>query len=253
MFFVLYVCSIVLVKTIGSTDPNDMNYEFVHFRFGSIKDSMLTLFVLMSSPNFVIYEDEEGLIDNHPYFGSFLVMFITFGSFGMIALLTGVISESMFQKNEVRKEQARIEQEDMKNIIIQKCEIMFAEIDPSHFMLGTEEVKVDVLVDHAKDMCSMLAACGIQFSLMDMLRIIEFMDVDGTGLIGVDEFVKSMLKVADGMSPMSIQELQHSIGNVDRKVDKVQSTMDQGMLTMQDKMMVIQQQLVELTRAVQAR
>merc|ERR1711935_1114150 len=99
----------------------------------------------------------------------------------------------------------------------------------------------------------MLAACGIQFSMMDMLRIIEFMDVDGTGLIGVDEFVKSMLKVADGISPMSMQELQHSIGNVDRKVDKVQSSLEQGMATMQDKMLVIQHQLAELTRAVQAR
>lgn len=254
MFFVLYVCSIVLVKTIGSTDPDDMNYEFVMFRYGCIKDSMLTLFVLMSSPNFVIYEDEEGLIDNHPYFGGFLVMFITFGSFGMIALLTGVISESMFQKNEVRKEQARIEQEEMKRMIMSKCEILFSEIDPSHFVTsGCEEVTTSVLVDHAQDMCNMLAACGIQFSMMDMLRIIEFMDVDGTGLIGVDEFVKSMLKVADGISPMSMQELQHSIGNVDRKVDKVQASLEQGMATMQDKMLVIQQQLVELTRAVQAR
>lgn len=35
----------------------------------------------------------------------FLVGFIIFGSFGMIALLTGVISETMFEKNALRQEE----------------------------------------------------------------------------------------------------------------------------------------------------
>merc|ERR1719379_1584588 len=129
MFFVLYVCAIVLVKTVGATPPEDKNYDFLIYRFGSIIDSMLTLFVLMSSPNFVIYQDEEGLLDAHPPFVIFLIMFITFGSFGMIALLTGLISESMFQKNEVRKEQLRIEQEEMKAVITMRCEALFNLID----------------------------------------------------------------------------------------------------------------------------
>lgn len=246
MFFVLYVCSIVLVKTIGSSEASDDNHEFLTYRFGTILDSMLTLFVLMSSPNFVIYQDEEGLLDAHPPFVVFLVMFITFGSFGMIALLTGVISESMFQKNEVRKEQNRIEQEDMKRIITSKCEEMFAGIELKHADNGGVEVKVEVLQTASTDMCSMLAACGIQFSVMDMTRIIEFMDADGTGMIGVDEFVRSMLKVADGMSPMAIQELQNRVGVVDRKVDKIQATLDQGMEA-------LQRQIEDLAKAVRAR
>jgi len=253
MFFVLYVCSIVLVKTVGNTPVTDKNYEFLIYRYGSIVDSMLTLFVLMSSPNFVIYQDEEGLLDAHPPFVIFLIMFITFGSFGMIALLTGVISESMFQKNEVRKEQIRIEQEEMKEVITSKCEMMFESIDIKCSTDGGHEVSVAKLQSKASDMCRMLQDCGIHFSRLDMERIIEFMDIDGTGMIGIDEFVRTMLKVADGLSPMSVQEIQNRVGVVERKVDTIQKSVDEGMASMTNKMDAIQRQLDDMTKALRLR
>merc|ERR1719253_1385260 len=250
MFFVLYVCSIVLVKTIGQTPPDDKNYDFLVYKYGTIVDSMLTLFVLMSSPNFVIYQDEEGLIDDYPPFVMFLVMFITFGSFGMIALLTGVISESMFQKNEVRKEQMRIEQEEMKQMITSKCEAMFEVMEKED---GHHELRVPELQKFSAELCQMLIGCGIQFSQMDMSRIIEFMDIDGTGMIGIDEFVKTMLKVADGLSPMSIQELQNRVGVVERKVDTLTNEVQQGFGSLQRGMQVIQRQMEDLAKTMRTR
>jgi voltage-gated sodium channel len=249
MFFVLYVCSIVLVKTVGQTSPDDKNYEFLTYRYGSIIDSMLTLFVLMSSPNFVIYQDEDGLLDAHPPFVVFLIMFITFGSFGMIALLTGVISESMFQKNEVRKEQVRIEQEEMKEHITRECASLFTTVEID----GCTEVKVEEVQTLTAELCSMLAECGIQFSHADMSRIIGFMDIDGTGLIGIDEFVSTMLKVADGLGPMSIQELQNRVGTVERKVDRVQETLNECMASTNDKLQVISMQVGDLVQALRVR
>jgi len=249
MFFVLYVCSIVLVKTIGSPPPDDRNYDFLVFHYGSIIESMLTLFVLMSSPNFYIYQDEEGLLEDHVPFIIFLIIFITIGSFGMIALLTGVINESMFQKNEVRMEQKRIEQEDMKSLITYRCADMYETV----VVNGAVEVTVQQAKHLASQLCEMLAECGIQFSRDDMVRIIEFMDNDGTGLIELDEFVSTMLKIADGLGPLSIQELQNQLGIVQRKVDTVQTTLNTHVESMQSQMAMISQQISDLSSTVQGR
>merc|ERR1719359_1201567 len=78
MCFVLYVCAIVLVKTIGRPPENDPHREFLDYHFGSIIESMLTLFVLMSSPNLPAYQDEAGLLESKPIFALFLIGFITF-------------------------------------------------------------------------------------------------------------------------------------------------------------------------------
>merc|ERR1719498_687008 len=125
MAFVLYVTSIVLVKTIGRPPQTDDHYDFLSYHFGSIIDSMITLFVLMSSPNLPVYQDEEGLLQEKPLLGVFLIGFITFGSFGIIAMLTGVISESMFEKNEMRKEEAHAEHEAMRNSLGDHCKALF--------------------------------------------------------------------------------------------------------------------------------
>merc|ERR1711881_381572 len=86
---------------------------------------MITLFVLMSSPNLPIYQDEIGLLESRPFFTVFLIMFITFGSFGMIAMLTGVINESMFENNELRKEEKRLEHDLMRESLGERSAALF--------------------------------------------------------------------------------------------------------------------------------
>merc|ERR1711971_1330882 len=107
MLVILYCCAICLVKTVGHPPAEDPNKLFLEYHFSTIITSMLTLFVLMSSPDLPDYLAEPGLLAGRPIFGCFLIGFIVVGSFGMIALLTGVISESMFEKNNLRIEQSR--------------------------------------------------------------------------------------------------------------------------------------------------
>merc|ERR1719265_133771 len=58
MSFVLYVCSIVLVKAIGRLPTEDPHAEFLSLNYGTIIDSMLTLFTLMSSPDLSLYIEQ---------------------------------------------------------------------------------------------------------------------------------------------------------------------------------------------------
>merc|ERR1712151_1266778 len=107
MAFVLYICSIVLVKTIGRPPDTHQYHQFLTYRFGHIPDSMLTLFILMSSANLPDYENTEGLLQHNIPLTLFLCIFVMFASFGIVALLTGVMSESMAENNEARKKQVR--------------------------------------------------------------------------------------------------------------------------------------------------
>merc|ERR1719203_2622707 len=99
MAFALYVCAIAVVRLYGRVPSDDPDYSFLTSHFGTVPGSMLSLFELMSQPDLQAY---QSVMNNHPSILPFLVGFIIFGSFGMVALLTGVISESMFEKNNAK-------------------------------------------------------------------------------------------------------------------------------------------------------
>jgi voltage-gated sodium channel len=217
MVFILYVCSIVLVKTVGRPSEDDPYKEFMDYRFGHIMDSMLTLFILMTCPNIYEYEEQPGLLQSHPVLTMFLCSFVIFGSFGVVALLTGVISQSMTEKNEARKNEVRAEHEHMRAQLGTKCEELFSELRVD----GNGEASVETVKRLAPDMWKLLKQIGADITHADVERIIDFMDVNGTGLIGMMEFRSTMEKIAEGLSPLGIQEIANRIGVCETKIDKL--------------------------------
>merc|ERR1719203_1675951 len=87
---------------------------------------MFSLFQLAVQPNLIEYQAQ---VSGRPLLVGFLVVFVIFGSFGMIALLTGVISEAMFEKNIMRLEDQRTEREHLKRSIVRSCSEMFDELE----------------------------------------------------------------------------------------------------------------------------
>merc|ERR1719359_1130004 len=75
---------------------------------------MMSLFEITAQPDLSMYQE---VLFNYPLLMLFLVMWVVFGSFGMIAMLTGVISESMFEKNQARIEELRLEHEEKRQQI----------------------------------------------------------------------------------------------------------------------------------------
>jgi len=225
MSFILYVTSIVLVKTIGRPPESDPHYEFMNYKFGSIIESMLSLFVLMSSPNLPVYQDEVGLLAEKPVFCIFLILFITFGSFGIIAMLTGVISESMFEKNEMRKQEAREEHEEMRLNLGTHCAALFmtTAID------GGDTAHVNEVAGLAPKLVHMLELAGGTASVNDIEELVHNMYTDDKGNIKVTEFVETLEKVADGLSPFSIQEIEHAVGNLHKDVVFLQTSVNDMM------------------------
>jgi len=247
MLFVLYVCSIVLVKTIGRPPKSHPYHDFLNYRFGHIFDAMLTLFILMSSADLPDYENTDGLLQHNPPLTIFLCMFVVFGSFGIVALLTGVISESMFEKNEVRKEEVRAEHEEMRKVLGEQCESLFRELPG---MAGNEsgEANIEAVKTLVPQMWELLDMCGAEMTHGDVLKIIEFMDCNGTGLIDCKEFREAVEKIAEGLSPLGIQEVASKIGTVEAKVDKLSEDVE----ALQVNMGAIRQQGLEMSQALQS-
>ncbi|CAE8716510.1 unnamed protein product, partial [Polarella glacialis] len=90
---ILYTWSIVLVRTVGKLAADQPHSLFLHEKFGSISRSMLTLFELFSQPNVQPY---EAVLATYKLLGAFLIVFIIFESFGMLAVLTGALSAANF-------------------------------------------------------------------------------------------------------------------------------------------------------------
>merc|ERR1719401_684486 len=174
--FALFICSVAMARTVGAPERDDANYVFLKEHFGSVKHSMLTLFELMAAPDLPKYQEQDNLLWEHPGLLAFLCIFIIFGSFGMIALLTGVISESMFEKNELRREEAQNEKELRMARIAEGCDEIFSELD--HEQDESGEVSVDVILGTLPKVAELFRDLNIEFTRQDLVDMANYMDTD---------------------------------------------------------------------------
>jgi len=219
MIFVLYVCSIILVRTIGHVGEDDPDGEFLHSKFGSIARSMLTLFQLMSSPNLEEYGD---ILWRMPLFTVFMISFVIFGSFGMIALLTGVISESMFEKNNLKIEEDRQERENKRKLLVRTCGALYDGLP-----LNEEgEASRSDIVRLLSQLAEMFESQGIDFAHDDLHGMIEVIDADGSGTISREEFRHFIVQMAEGVRPLLIMELYYAVAMIKNKMDKQETMLE---------------------------
>jgi len=228
MFFVLYVCSIVLVRTVGHAPDDDPNAELLHRKFGSIIVAMFTLFEIMASPTL---EDYEDIIWDRPCMAVFIIAFIIFGSFGMIALLTGVISESMFDKNNLRMEEERMERENTRKLLVLTCEKLFDQL-PSQ---DQDKPRSDgaytwEVLGLLPQIATLFESEGIDYASEDLFCILDVMDSTGSGTITRDEFKFCIVQMAEGVRPLLIMRIYYAMDSV-RKQTTECTNMLQGLLS----------------------
>jgi len=212
MTFVLYVCAVLLVKTIGQhTDAETIDGMLSNF--SSIPRTMLTLFEVMASPTISQF---EGVMYDYPLVAVFLIAFVIFGSFGMIALLTGVVSESMFQKNQMRQEEERKEHSERRKQMQKQSEALFAEVmNPE-----TGEAKVQDVKELIVDIQEMFNNLGIEYEYANLENFSELIDVYGSGTISQQEFQHGILSMAHGAQSVSTMELYYNLCVLKAKLEK---------------------------------
>mmetsp|Transcript_42280 Transcript_42280/g.107566 ORF Transcript_42280/g.107566 Transcript_42280/m.107566 type:complete len:573 (+) Transcript_42280:115-1833(+) len=227
MAFVLFVSSVVLAKTIGA-QAKDPSLHYLHEGFGSVSRSMLTLFELMAVPDLRVLE-ADGLLLSRPCLLGFLVLYIVFGSFGMIAILTGVISESMFEKNELRNEEAQAEREARLAKLTEHADAIF---DTLECDAEGEADRSDV-ENIMPDIANMLKSYGVEYTEEDMVSMVNLMDTNHDGSVSKGEFTRAILFQTEGMRPMSLQEMHYDVTFCKHKLEKLTSLVENFVETFQ--------------------
>lgn len=241
MCFALYVCGIVLVKTVGqSVTSTDPHYDFLHERFGSVLKSMLTLFVLISSPNLPYYQDEDGLLEGRPIFTAFLIFFITFGCFGLLGMLTGVINETMFENNQLRKQEKRVRHEEMRKAFGTSCSDLFEDLPKD----DAGEAPISEIKFLAPQLLELLEGAGAHIAHGDILKLIDNIDMDESGTINIWEFVEAMETVVEGLNPLGVLMIERRVAHVTRTLTTVKG----DLAKVEDKLLIELRQLHQTLR-----
>lgn len=203
MAFALYVCSIVVVGTLGDTAEEQPDAAFLRERFGSVSEAMFSLFMLLVNPDLHIYRTT--MVD-YPLFTLFVVFFVIFGSFGMIALLTGVISEAMFEKNILRSDEKRREGDAMLKKISERSGRLFDSIKSTG---EDQEAARSELLKLVPKVAKIFEDNGLPYTRHDLVCMLKLMDTDGSGTINRAEFIRGVLQIAEEVRPVLIMELHY--------------------------------------------
>jgi len=175
-------------------------HEVIADRFNTIPQAMLTLFELMAEPDLGAYRD---VMPEYPLLAFFLIFYVMFGSFGMIALLTGVISESMFEKNQVRMVEERQEREKKRKELNEILEDIWSGL-PTGSSGVAQRSDVEGVIPEVENV---FEDRSIPYAGHDFEGIVEIMDKNGSGTISKTEFCQCILVIAEGVRPISIIEI----------------------------------------------
>lgn len=201
---IMYICSIITTRLIGRPDPGDPQADFRVAHFGSISASMLTLFELMAYPDM---EKFQPIYEQSAWTEGFLVAFVIFGSFAIVSLLTGIISESMIEKSRVRQDEGRLHKEKGRQAFVQHVRSMLQEhddggqgfLDRGQF----EECKQDVL--------RLCGDASMEFTARDLDAMFGLVDYEGTNTIEIEELLYALVQLAAEVRPMAIMELRRLV------------------------------------------
>lgn len=225
--FVIYVSSVILVRTMGRTEPDAPHYALLHDRFGNVYSAMLTLFQLMSQPDL---QDYREILYEEPLFTAFIASYVIFVSFGMIAMLNGVISESMFEKNCLRVQEEEKDRRASGQIIICHCEALFESLPKN----AEDEATRATILNTLPEIRDVFEEAGVVFATDDLIGMIEVIDADGNGSISREEFRHFIVQMAEGVRPMLIMELYYAMRGVKQKLERQELCLERLLMLRED-------------------
>jgi len=226
-WLILYICAIMLCRLIGRPDPNDPLAPLRVQCFGSISDAMTTLFLLMVFPDFSRFRP---LYSDNVAMQAFLIAFIVFGAFAIVSILTGVISEAMFEKSRARQNGVQNALDRGRTQFIRGARKIFQDHDESgHGFLEQEQF------NRCKgDVMALSTSQYMALQPKDLDAMFDLVDYDGVGKIEIDELLYGMVQLSADVRPMSIMELRHIVVRGLHEANQHISALDSRLLQMEE-------------------
>lgn len=125
----------------------------------------------------------------------------------MIAMLTGVISESMFEKNQARLEEQRQDRSEAHQAIEEFCRAKFSAFEKNIY--GEVPLhRIRSILHEFEKLCD--THC-IEYNRFNLNEALTNMDDNKNGCISLAEFSHCLLAFAEGSSPVSFMEIKHHL------------------------------------------
>lgn len=235
----LFICAVFLTRSLGrplglnvleDTDPDDSGRDealFYQESFGTVPRSMFTLFTLMATPDLLRM---QVALDESLGVTFFFIGFVVFGSFAMISILTGVISESMVAKGQMRRENMRFEEEEKLKAMRAKLKSHFKDFDLSDDGLLSREEFADAI----PSLLSLLQENEEDafYSESDLIMVYDLMDMDSGGNIDTDAFLQGMEQFDCRLHqvPLQMMKFQATMSkrhnNLEREIKAVKASVE---------------------------
>uniref|UniRef100_A0A7S0FAJ3 EF-hand domain-containing protein n=1 Tax=Pyrodinium bahamense TaxID=73915 RepID=A0A7S0FAJ3_9DINO len=241
LFLFILLCAVLCTQLLGhaidsggsGNSDTDNLLQKMKENFNDVPTSMFTLFQITTLDNWM---DVAGpAIAQGWQWQIFFVVFISFGSWTMISILTAVASDRMVAAASDWEEIEAREREALRESFLSFLRDAFIEADvDGNGVMDREEFDSLIKKDSVKNYMSQQ---GVGVSVDDLEKAWETLDASAgrTGELTIDEFVTGFLTLSKGIST-------HDIANVDYSLRKTSSAAACRI-----------QRLIELVRGIKAR
>lgn len=220
LFMFLFICAVCLTRLLGHAEAlgereglENVRQEVlrkVGVQFGDMPHSLFTLFQLTTLDNWdgIAYP----LVEFNSWWRGFFVIFIVFGPWSMISILTAIASTQMIKATANEKEERVREQEQKDQDFIDFLRDAFTAADADgNGVLDFEEFEQMIGQDFVHRQMNEL---GVHMSHKEFLRTWAMLDIDDSGTLTIDEFVAGLSTLQEGLAAKHMVSINYSLKKV---------------------------------------
>lgn len=179
----LYAFAILTTRVVGHASAASGIPAETRSLFGTVADSMFTLFSVMNSQG---WKRVAPLLATVPWTKPIFVIFTIYSSWALLSVMTGVVSDNMF---EVRKQQMKSDEmlniERHVNLCTTLTEVFSAADRDGSGTLAREEYNQLLRSSYHKQKIQRITNIPIK----DLPMVFDWLDVDKTGIVSFAEFI----------------------------------------------------------------
>lgn len=228
LIFILYIVGLVCmqgVTTILSERGNDLDaveIKRIKFLFGTIQDSMLTLY--KATNDGMEWSELHTLVSEAgPVYSLIFLGFTAFFFFAIMNILTGMMVESVVQASGSDAETVKLEYHRAQGKAALGMRRVFRALDTDGSGdIGLDEFYAGVQTERVQALLS-----SIEIDVKDAERFFKLLlEITGSHMVDIDSFLAACMKMKGHASSLDLQFLMFEIGVIHKQVADVYDKLD---------------------------
>jgi len=180
--------------------------------FGTVLDSLFTLFGLMNSQFWV---DVQPIFIVMPWMKPLWVIFTILSSWALLSVMTGVVSDNMLEVRQLQERKDEEKAHKLRQNAAQSLSEVFSAASPDSANMGKKEYVEIISSPYYLRKLQEIANVPNQ----DLVRMFDWLDVDQQGSISYDDFMSGFDWLNEAVTGKSLLKLQTSVRYRCKKIE----------------------------------